>query len=275
MNSSIYEGIVVHARREPEHRFQYRLFMMYLDLDELPHVFDGRLLWSTRSPNLAWFRRQDYLGGGMQDLAKSVRNLVEEHTGRRPDGAIRLLTNLRYFGFVINPISLYYCFNRQEEVESVVADVTNTPWGERHSYVLDFNDADCPTRHWSEKKLHVSPFMSMDYSYRFDLSKPADRLNIRIENHRVHDTGSQPAFFATLSLQRLPMNGWNLARSLIRYPLMTSQTALAIYWQALRLHLKGAKFFTHPRKSISQEIVSTPAAISDSEVCIEELESTI
>ena len=275
MNSSIYEGIVVHARREPQHRFQYRLFMMYMDLDELSDVFAKRLLWSTHFPNLAWFRRQDYLGGGNLDLAESVRDLVADRTGRRPDGAIRLLTNLRYFGFIINPISLYYCFNKKEEVEFVVADVTNTPWGERHAYVLDFNDADLPAKQRSDKQLHVSPFMSMDYAYRFELSKPLDRLAVRIENHQHGNSDCTPSFFATLSLNRVPINSWNLAWSLIRYPLMTMQIVLAIYWQAFRLHLKGAKFFAHPGKRNTPEITPSKSGINDSEVCLEEMESTI
>ena len=136
MKSCIYEGTVAHARRDPMHRFEYKLFMMFLDLDELPHVFGKRFFWSNRWPNLAWFRRQDYLDEKKQSLAESVRDIVAQRTGRRPEGAIRLLTNLRYFGFMINPISLYYCFNSREEVEFVVAEVTNTPWGERHAYCL-------------------------------------------------------------------------------------------------------------------------------------------
>ena len=119
------------------HVFRNRLFLMYVDLEELQTLFHRRWLWSTNRLNLAWFRRGDHLGPARQPLVDSVRDLVVARTGHRPAGPIRLLTHFRYFGFAMNPISLYYCFNANEQVEVVVAEVTNTPWGEQHSYVLD------------------------------------------------------------------------------------------------------------------------------------------
>ena len=138
MNSCIYRGWVRHRRRTPvEHAFSYRMAMLYLDLAELPEVLDGRLLWSARRPSLAWFRRADYLGDTARPLDHEVRDLVEQRTGARPVGPIRLLTHLRYFGYVMNPVSFYYCFDAAgERVETVVAEITNTPWKERHSYVI-------------------------------------------------------------------------------------------------------------------------------------------
>lgn len=112
VKSCIYEGEVRHRRFAPvNHEFRYRLFLMYVDLEELPALFRRRWLWSAGRPNLAWFRRGDHLGPANQPLADSVRDLVAARTGHRPTGPIRLLTHFRYIGFATNPISLYYCFS--------------------------------------------------------------------------------------------------------------------------------------------------------------------
>lgn len=271
MKSCIFEGTVKHERLQPSHRFSYRLFMVFIDLDELPQLFRDRWFWSARRPNLAWFRRKDYLGDAKIGLSESVRDLVCERTGIRPSGPIRLLTNLRYCGFMINPISMYYCFDSDEKIEFVVAEVTNTPWGEKHSYVLDLRYQETETlEQWIPKSLHVSPFKGMDYEYRFSLSPPGEGLRLSIENHPTSSQRDSPSFFAELAMKRVPVSGWALSRVLLRYPLMTVQIAIAIYWQALRLRLKGATFFAHPDKQ-KQSVASV---VDDSEVCLEELEST-
>ena len=138
MQSCLYNGWVRHRRFAPRaHAFRYRLFMAYLDLTELDHVFRGRWFWSTRRPALAWFRRADYLGNPSVPLDQAVRDAVERDTGMRPRGPIRLLTHLRYFGHGFNPVSFYYCFDPADtRVETIVAEITNTPWAERHAYVL-------------------------------------------------------------------------------------------------------------------------------------------
>jgi uncharacterized protein len=215
--SALYEGWVRHRRHEPvEHEFRYRLFMSYLDLDELPEVLDRLPLWSGRRPAPAWFRREDYL-----DV---------EH-----DGPVRLLTHVRTFGHQFNPISLYYCFDRTgERVEKVLAEVTNTPWGERHTYTLDALDTRVP------KSFHVSPFLGMDSEYRIRLTEPGRHLSAHIESHR--DGGID--FDATLSLERRELS----ALPLLRYPLMTTRMLAGIYFQGARLRLKGARYHPHPAR---------------------------
>lgn len=249
MHSCIYEGQVKHSRTQPAvHEFSYRLFMMYLDLDELPTLFRKRWFWSTSGPALARFRRFDHLGAEDQPLAESVRELVEKETGQRPGGPIRLLTNLAYFGYCFNPVSFYYCFAEDgETVEFIVGEVNNTPWGERDTYIMDCRNKDMTSVSWRfqpAKKMHVSPFMPMELEYNWVLSAPTGRLSVFMANSR----NGKRFFGATLNLNRTPISGASLARVLFRFPFMTARIMLAIYWQALRLWIKRCPVYKHPGK---------------------------
>jgi DUF1365 family protein len=246
MHSCLYHGWVRHRRYAPVlHSFRYQLFMLYADLTELPTLFDRYWLWSARRPAAAWFKRSDYLGDSKQSLDEAVRQRVAVETGRRPSGPIRLLTHLRYFGYCFNPVTFYYCFNPAgDEVETIVAEITNTPWKERHSYVL-------PTtgharsqgfRFEFAKSFHVSPFMSMDMQYDWFMGSPQDHLNVHMRNVKNDNTH----FDATLQLQRREISSASLAHALTSFPLMTAQVSAAIYWQALRLSLKRVPFFARP-----------------------------
>jgi len=250
MNSAIYLGQVRHRRAKPvSHQFSYRLFMMYLDLDELPRIFNGRWLWSTRRTALARFRREDHLGDPAVPLDQAVRELVARETGDAPSGPIRLLTNLSYFGYSFNPVSFYYCYNQDDtELEVIVAEVNNTPWGERHCYVMPQSKnlgRGGHKRFSPAKEMHVSPFMQMDIDYDWRFNTPGEVLTVHMENSRQ---GSK-IFDATLVLQREELTAGSLARVLFTYPLMTMRIIMAIYWQALKLWLKGAPVHDHPSKN--------------------------
>ena len=243
--SAIYAGSVRHRRLAPvAHDLRARVFMMYLDLDELPELFDGRLLWSARRPAPAWFRRADHLGPSAQPLADAVRALVSERTGDDPGGPVRLLTNLRHFGYGMNPVSFFYCFEETgERVRAVVAEVTNTPWGERHHYVLPV-DGIRTLRGTVEKALHVSPFMGLDHTYDWRLSAPGETLSVHIESLR----DGEAMFDATLALRRRAITTRSLAAALLRHPCMTASVAARIYGHAALLALKGAPYFAHPTR---------------------------
>ncbi len=249
MNSCIYEGRVRHRRFAPvDHTFEYSLFMMYLDLDELPHLFERRWLWSGRGFAPAWFRRRDHFGNPEVPLSDAVRDLVEVKTGRRPVGPIRLLTHLRYFGYCFNPVSFYYCYDRTgRNVETIVAEVNNTPWGERHCYVFgeELNVAEGRKKRYQfNKAFHVSPFMEMHLDYDWRFVEPDHRLAVHMDT-RKHGTH---LFDATLVLSRQEITTSSLARVLAVYPLITIKVIGAIYMQALRLWLKKCPFYVHPQK---------------------------
>ncbi len=256
MDSCIYEGQVKHARRNPVlHRFKYRVFMMFLDLDELDEVFARRWFWSARRSAIARFRRSDHLGPEDQPLKESVADLVEAETGERPDGPIRLLTNLSYYGYCFNPVSFYYCYDKDSNnVRTIVAEVNNTPWGERDTYVLPDSEnvgKGRVRRFRPEKKMHVSPFMPMELSYDWCFGRPGDRLSVYMANLK----GGRKFFDASISLQRSEITGRSLARVLVTFPFMTAKVIGAIYWQALKLWLKRCPYYPHPDKR--QKIVVT------------------
>jgi len=245
--SAVYEGVVRHRRLAPHaHAFDYRMAQLYLDLDEVDRVFAQRWLWSSKHCNVARFRRSDYLGPAHLPLAEAVRQRVEQATGQRTDGPIRLLTHLRYFGFVFNPVSFYYCYAADGvSLTCIVAEITNTPWKERHAYVLPIAAAQDRGRalNWAFRKtFHVSPFMPMERDYAWSFTVPGDTLHVHMDVLR----DGQREFDATLTLLRQPLGASSLARVLWRYPLMTAQVVGAIHWQALRLWLKRNPVHDHP-----------------------------
>ena len=281
MESCLYCGWVEHRRFRPiEHRFRYRLFLVCLDLTELPATFAGSWTWSYRWPSLAWFRRRDHLGNPQQPLEECIRELVTASGRPRPQGKILLLTQLRYFGFVMNPVSFYFCLDPDGQWQTMVAEVRNTPWGQGHCYVVDRKNAGkqavdaescfADPKRLTEKQFHVSPFMEMEYRYGWAVKFGESSLAMHIENvpkseclpqeaderlaggtSGVRDqklTRQRPprAFNVTMSMKKRPWTRAERWRAMIAYPWMTLAVWLAIYWQAFQLWRKRVPYVPHP-----------------------------
>ncbi len=240
--SCLYEGTIRHRRREPANEFTHRLVLAYIDLDELPELLDGRLV--RRGPGLLRFRRGDYLGPASLPLDVAVRDRVAGLGAPRPSGPIRVLTQLRSWGLCFNPVSFYYCMNPSgRRVQSVLAEVTNTPWGERHSYLLSPDSNTAGLRARFDKALHVSPFMGMDHVYEAWASEPEQTLSVHINSEH----GGQTVFEATLALERHELSRASAARLSARYPVSSVRVLALIYGHAVGLKLAGAPVHRHPR----------------------------
>lgn len=225
--------------------------MMYLDLDELPTLFQRFWLWSYNKPNVAYFDRKRHTGDKDMDLATVIRQKVEKTTGVHPEGPIRLLTHLKYFGYGFNPVSFYYCFEKDgETLNCIVAEINNTPWKEQHCYVLPINpDKDGAHRFEFDKTFHVSPFNGMQQQYDWRFITPTEQIAVHMsvyENKQLH-------FDATLNLKKHRLTSTSLSRVLIQFPLMTSKVVASIYYQAFKLWLKRTPFHNHPKNPSTPE----------------------
>lgn len=220
--------------------------MLYLDLQELPEVVGRSKLISGRRFSTASFLEEDHLSS-TAGLAQQVRQFILDHTGEMSTGRIRLLTQLRYWGYYFSPLNLFYVSdNDDQEVEYVLAEVNNTPWGERHLYLLSKGNqiSDDPKRYVHPKQMHVSPFMEMEMDYHWCIVPPGERLSVVLENHR----SDQRLFSAGMKLERRALTRNSLLSMSCRYPWMTAQIITAIHYQALKLWWKKCPVYTHPEK---------------------------
>lgn len=257
MKSCIYRGAVKHRRLAPAHVFQYSTASLYLDLDEVEELVDSRWCLGRRRFSPMSFRRSDHLGDPQLSLKESVYRMVASKTGVQLSGPVRLLTQLRHFGVYFSPINMYYCFDQHEQLAALVAEVSNTPWNQRHCYVLwDGNrTSGSSTRYSHRKEFHVSPFMDMDAHYDWRIQPPSEHLHLSLCSRKA----GQHVFQASLKLQRRELTDGQLLRTLLRRPVAAAHVSGAIYFQALRLWMKQCPFYPHPRQTRSIQFGNQPS----------------
>jgi len=255
LRSQWLQGEVRHRRLKPvSHSFRYTTGMLAVDLSEW-QAMDRLSPWlSTRHFNWMWLRRADYFQPDRPDIDGAVRDYVAEQTGWRPDGPVQLVTHPRYLGFCFNPVSFYFCFEAGDVPGSgavprvILAQITNTPWLERHTYCLDGGPLIEGGQGWHTRRyrfakaFHVSPFNPMDQEYDWLFSfRPGEcRIHMNVSRN------GEKAFDATLVVHSTALARKTLHGALMRFPLESFKVVAGIYWHALKLKLKGAPFHDHP-----------------------------
>ncbi|MFC0081227.1 DUF1365 domain-containing protein [Aciditerrimonas ferrireducens] len=250
MRSAFYDGTVVHERTGqgglgPRHRFRFPLTMLLLDLDEIDEVSALHPLWRHGG---GWapvrLQRADLPGDRARPPAEALRSLAEAPLGRAAPGPIQVLFHPRTWGWLFNPIACAYLHDDEGEPIGMVAEVTNTPWHERHHYVLG-----PPGTHMVPKAMHVSPFLPPTSWYRVTWQPPGERLRLAwdllLDDPRTGEPGGD-ALRTRLVLERQPLDRTTMGRLLWRRPFQTHRVSAGIYRQALHLARRGAPFHPHP-----------------------------
>lgn len=245
LKSRIFSGQVKHQRYQTrQHGFSYKVFMMLAHVDEIDLLCSQNPFWSHNKKNVASFNDDDYLPAFKGSMRERVEQLLKDknHSFDSNNGDIFILTNWRYFGFLINPITCFYCYNSNQELEYLILEVTNTPWNERINYVLPCDPKNKFQRLSFEKEMHVSPFYEMNMTYQLNNYKDDNQISLHLENIQKN----QKVFEATLNLKSNVISTSSLSKVLAKHPFMTLKVAVGIYWQALKLWLKGVKYISPP-----------------------------
>jgi DUF1365 family protein len=241
--SCLYVGEVMHRRARPAHKLRYRVFSLLLDLDELP-ALDRRLRWfSYNRFNFLSFHDRDHGRCDGTSPRAWIEDALAAH-GLPTGGRIALLCFPRLFGYVFNPLSVFFCYAPAGGLAAILYEVRNT-FGDKHGYLIALpadHEGSAPIRHACAKDFYVSPFLPIAGEYRFQLKEPTERLSLQIR----HMLDGDEALLATHTAAREALTDESIRRNLIRHKLMTVKVMMGIHWEALLLWLKGARFHSHP-----------------------------
>lgn len=246
IESAIYKGKVYHQRFKPtQHKFDYDIYLFWLKLedDELATLSNTLKYFSADKKARVRFKREDYLGDASLSLREAVLSRMTELNGNISlEGDVFMLGQLRMWGLYFSPVNFYYLRNSEGKFTHMLAEVSNTPWNERHHYLVNLDTQDD-----TPKAFHVSPFNPMDMTYKWSISQPSSTLSLAMDCVR-----EDKEFSAGINLTRFSLNNANLSAALKRIPSMTIKTVAGIYWHALKLLLKRTPLYTHPEKSQEQ-----------------------
>jgi DUF1365 family protein len=240
LNSCLYECRLMHHRRKPKrHHFEYRVFLFYVDLDELGVLARKLRLVSLNRFNLYSFSDSDHLWKDTRSVRDKLRSYLHSEGVELGGGRVFLLTYFRTLGYLFNPVSFYFCFNEAGQPLCVVPEVCNT-FGEMKTFCIGKRNqtAEGVFLQRTAKHFYVSPFMDLDVDFEFQLQVPGEELEIRIDDIAK----GERIFFSSLRGVRKPLTDSRLAWFTLKYPWMTARVIFAIHWQALRLFLKGLPY---------------------------------
>ncbi|MGS0674309.1 DUF1365 domain-containing protein [Shewanella sp. 30m-9] len=239
--SGVYTGNVMHRRYQPSHHgFNYPMAMLGIDLDELNQLESMSWVFSSKHFAPLRFKQTDYLNqmvAEQPDLKTRVLLKTSELGANQACNRVVFVGQVRHFGFYFSPINCFFCY-RDTKAKYLLAEVSNTPWNERHYYLIDLEKPE-PT----DKAFHVSPFMDLNMKYIWRIKAPASDVRVGIENRNT-----QKLFDANLCLFKREMSAQNLKAMLLKFPFMTLKIVQGIYWQALKLFIKRVPFIGHPDK---------------------------
>lgn len=244
MKSALYIGAIAHQRFTPKvHRFRYPFFMWLLNLEEVDQLPSLGRWFSTTRWAMSRFCRSDYLGDPRQPLHQTIKARMEELTGHPVAGQVCGLLNLRTLGIYFSPVNFYYGFTEEGHCSHFLAEVSNIPWNERHQYAHYLLHGDLAPSH--PKSFHVSPFNPMNQSYQWQISPPGEHIGVQlaVKDHRGR------VFEASLQLDRRPLTIQSVRKQLLRNPAMTAYIVSGIYWQALKLYLKGVPYIAYEKEA--------------------------
>ena len=237
-NSSIYVGSVIHKRFKPKiHFFSYKVFSLFLDISEFDLLHKNLKIFSYNKFNIISFYEADHGPRDGTSIKNWIINNLEKNNIETNNIKIKLLCYPRIFGYVFNPLSVFFIYNVNSELISILYEVKNT-FGEQHTYIFRVKKGNDLIQHKCKKKFHVSPFIKMDCTYFFKILRPETKISITIDQY----DNEGKLLIASQEGTRSELNNKNLIKYYLKHPMMTFKVILAIHYEAFKLWTKGIKF---------------------------------